>query len=128
MNSEILTIILPTVAAAVSAPIGAWIGSVLQKQKYRAEIAAMRAEVDAKLAGVKSTELDNVRKANDLLVESIVTPLKKEITSLRRDVDKFRKAVEKIPSCSYADNCPVSRQLQKYEDDDRRQSNDDGKQ
>lgn len=88
----------------------------------------MRAEVDEKLAGVKSTELDNVRKANDLLVESIVTPLKKEITSLRRDVDKFRKAVEKIPSCSYADNCPVSRQLQKYEDDDRHQPNDDGKQ
>ena len=88
----------------------------------------MRAEVDEKLAGVKSTELDNVRKANDLLVESIVTPLKKEITSLRRDVDKFRKAVEKIPSCSYAYNCPVSRQLQKYEDDDRHQPNDDGKQ
>ena len=128
MNSEILTIILPTVAAAVSAPIGAWIGSVLQKQKYKAEIAAMRAEVDEKLAGVKSTELDNVRKANDLLVESIVMPLKKEITSLRKDVDKFRKAVEKIPSCSYADSCPVSRQLQKYEDDDRHQPNNDGKQ
>ena len=128
MSNELMTIVLPALVAAITTPVGAWVGSVLQRQKYQQEIAAMRAEIDAKLAGVKSTELDNVRKANDLLVDSIVTPLKKEITSLRRDVDKFRKAVEKIPSCSYADNCPVSRQLQKYEDDDRRQSNDDGKQ
>lgn len=122
MNSELLNIILPTLVAAISAPIGAWVGSVLQRQKYKAEIAAMRADIDVKLAGVKSTELDNVRKANDLLVESIVTPLKKEINNLRRDVDKFRKAVEKIPSCAYADSCPVSRQLQKYEGDERRES------
>lgn len=120
MNSELLNIIPPTLVAAISAPIGAWVGSVLQRQKYKAEIAAMRADIDSKLAGVKSTELDNVRKADDLLVESIVTPLKKEINNLRRDVDKFRKAVEKIPSCDYADSCPVSRQLQKYENDDRR--------
>lgn len=124
MSNELLTIILPTLVAAVATPVGAWIGSVLQRQKYEQEIAAMRAEIDKKLAGVKSTELDNVRKANDLLVESIVTPLKKEITSLRKDVDKFRKAIEKIPSCSYSDNCPVSRQLQKYEADDQREQRD----
>lgn len=119
-----MTIILPVLATAIAAPIGAWVGSVLQRQKYRAEIAAMRAEIDQKLAGVKSTELDNVRKASDLLMEAIVTPLKKEITSLRRDVDKFRKAIEKIPSCSYSDSCPVSRQLQKYEADDQRDRTD----
>ena len=61
---------------------------------------------------------EDIRKANDILVEGIVTPLKKEINSLRRDVDKFRKAVEKIPSCAHADNCPVSRQLQKLEERD----------
>ena len=108
---------MPFLTATVAGPLGAWIGSKLQGAKYKTEIDSLRAEVQNKLAGVKNNELDNVRKANDILVESIVQPLKKEINSLRRDVDKFRKAVEKIPSCSYADNCPVSRQLQKLEAD-----------
>ena len=117
MSGDILTILMPFLTATVAGPLGAWIGSKLQGAKYKTEIDSLRAEVQNKLAGVKNSELDNVRKANDILVESIVQPLKKEINSLRRDVDKFRKAVEKIPSCSYADNCPVSRQLQKLEAD-----------
>ena len=103
-------------STVITTPIGVWLGSVLTRDKYRAEIDQLRAEVQEKLSAVRSTELDNVRKANDLLVESIVTPLKKEITSLRRDVEKFRKAVEKIPSCPHAADCPVSRQLSHSED------------
>ena len=117
MSGEILTILMPFLTATVAGPLGAWLGARLQSAKYKTEIDSLRAEVQNKLAGVKNSELDNVRKANDILVESIVQPLKKEINSLRRDVDKFRKAVEKIPSCSYADTCPVSRQLQKLEAD-----------
>jgi hypothetical protein len=120
MSSEIITLIISSVSATISAPIGAWVGAKLQSQKYKTEIDGLRAEVQKKLAGVKDSELENVRKANDILVEGIVTPLKKEINSLRRDVDKFRKAVEKIPSCAHADNCPVSRQLQKLEERDSR--------
>ena len=115
MSSEIITLIVSSLTATISAPLGAWLGAKLQSQKYKTEIDSLRAEV---LAGVKDSELENVRKANDILVEGIVTPLKKEINSLRRDVDKFRKAVEKIPSCAHADNCPVSRQLQKLEERD----------
>ena len=114
MSSEIITLIISSVSATISAPIGAWVGAKLQSQKYKTEIDGLRAEVQKKLAGVKDSELENVRK------EGIVTPLKKEINSLRRDVDKFRKAVEKIPSCAHADNCPVSRQLQKLEERDSR--------
>lgn len=116
--SDALTQVVLTIVAAVAAPLGAWVSSMLLRQKYQAEIEGLRAEVKEKLASVKSTELDNVRKANDLLVESIVTPLKKEISSLRRDVEKFRKAVEKIPSCPMADQCPVSRQLRDSEEGD----------
>lgn len=125
MSSEIITLLITSVTAVVSAPLGAWLGAKLQSQKSKAEIDSLRAEVQKKLAGVKDSELENVRKANDILVEGIVTPLKKEINSLRRDVDKFRKAVEKIPSCAHADNCPVSRQLQKLEDRDNGADNDD---
>ena len=125
MSSEIITLLITSVTAVVSAPLGAWLGAKLQRQKSKAEIDSLRAEVQKKLAGVKDNELENVRKANDILIEGIVTPLRKEINSLRRDVDKFRKAVEKIPSCAHADNCPVSRQLQKLEDRDNRADNDD---
>ena len=125
MSSEIITLLITSVTAVVSAPLGAWLGAKLQSQKSKAEIDSLRAEVQKKLAGVKDSELENVRKANDILIEGIVTPLRKEINSLRRDVDKFRKAVEKIPSCAHADNCPVSRQLQKLEDRDNRADNDD---
>lgn len=118
MSSEIITLIVSSLTATISAPLGAWLGAKLQSQKYKTEIDSLRAEVQKKLAGVKDSELENVRKANDILVEGIVTPLKKEINSLRRDVDKFRKAVEKIPSCAHADSCPVSRQLQKLEERD----------
>ena len=107
--------ILPAMVAAVSAPIGAWVNSKLLKSKYNIEIDNMRAELETKLTDVKNSELDNVRKANDILVESVVNPLTKEIKTLRRDVDKFRKAVEKIPTCAMSDTCPVSRELQRAE-------------
>ena len=87
MSSEIITLIVSSLTATISAPLGAWLGAKLQSQKYKTEIDSLRAEVQKKLAGVKDSELENVRKANDILVEGIVTPLKKEINSLRRDVD-----------------------------------------
>lgn len=117
MGEHIITLLVAVLGcSAISTPLGAWLGNVLAKQKYQTELDSLKAEVQSKLATVKSDELENVRKANDILVESIVTPLKKEISSLRRDVNMFRKAVEKIPSCAYADNCPVSSQLQKCDD------------
>ena len=117
--SSITTILLAIIgSSAISAPLGAWLGSILTRDKYKTEIAALRAEVAAKMSAVENSELDNVRKANDLLVETVVAPLQKEITSLRRNVDKFRKAIEKIPGCPHANECPVSRQLWSDEDID----------
>lgn len=111
MSGELLTIIVSSLVAAVSAPIGAWVNSRVLRQKYDLEIGRLKAEMEKKLSDVKNSELENVRKASDILMENIVRPLESEIQSLRRDVNKFRKAIEKIPSCPMADNCPVSRQL-----------------
>ncbi len=117
--STITTIILAVIGSTVlSTPLGVWLGSVLTRDKYQEEINKLRAEVAAKLSAVNSNELDNVRKANELLVDTVVTPLKKEMESLRRYVDKFRKAIEKIPSCPHANECPVSRQLSNFEADE----------
>lgn len=111
MSGEITTIIVSAIVAAVSAPLGAWVNSKVLRQKYDIEIGKLRAEMEEKLSAVKKSELDNVREASQILMENIVKPLKNEIQSLRRDVNKFSKAVEKIPSCPMADKCPVSREL-----------------
>lgn len=111
MSSELLTVIVSSLVAAVSAPVGAWVNSKILRQKYDIEVGQLKAEMERKLSDVKNSELENLRKASDILMENIVKPLETEIKSLRRDVNKFRKAIEKIPSCPMADNCPVSRQL-----------------
>lgn len=111
MSGEITTIIVSAIVAAISGPFGAWINSKILRQKYDIEIGKLRAEMEEKLSAVKKSELDNVREASQILMENIVKPLKTEIQSLRRDVNKFSKAVEKIPSCPMADKCPVSREL-----------------
>ena len=120
--STITTILLAIIgSSAISGSLGAWLGSVLTRDKYKAEIDALRADVASKLSAVENSELDNVRKANQMLVETVVEPLQKEITSLRRNVDKFRKAIEKIPGCPHAHECPVSRELWDDENNDDRQ-------
>lgn len=111
MIGEITIIVVSAIVAAISAPLGAWVSSRVLRQKYALELDKLRAEMKQTLSEVESTELENVRKASDILMEHIVTPLKSEIKLLRRDVDKFRKAIEKIPSCPMADDCPVSREL-----------------
>ena len=111
MSGEITTITVSAIVAAISAPLGAWVNSKILRQKYDIEIGKLRAEMEEKLSAVKKSELDNVREASQILMENIVKPLKTEIQSLRRDVNKFSKAVEKIPSCPMADKCPVSREL-----------------
>ena len=111
MSGEIITIIVSALVAAVSGPVGAWVGRKLERAKYRIELETLRAEMNNKLAEVKSNELENVRKAADILMESIVPPLKAEITNLRNDVQRLNKALERIWGCRHIDSCPVKFEL-----------------
>ena len=111
MSGEIITIIVSALVAAVSGPVGAWVGRKLERAKYRIELETLRAEMNKKLAEVKSNELENVRKAADILMESIVPPLKAEITNLRNDVQRLNKALERIWGCPHIDRCPVKFEL-----------------
>lgn len=127
MSGEITTIVVSAIVAAISAPLGAWVNSRVLRQKYDLELGKLRAEMKQTLTEVESNELENVRKASDILMEHIVTPLRSEIKSLRKDVDKFRKAVEKIPTCPMADSCPVSRELLVAEASDTQRSGKNAK-
>lgn len=111
MSSEILTILCSTLFAAIAAPIGAWFNSRVQREKYNAELGKLRAEVEESILGVRKSELDNVRQASEILMNNIVEPLKIEIQTLRKDVKKFRKAIEKISTCPHSGRCPVSAEL-----------------
>lgn len=107
MNTEITLAII----AIAATPLGGWIGTILMRQRHRVEIEGLKADLEKRLTETRRTELDNVRQGNDILMQQIVEPLRTEIKSLRSDVNKFRRAIEKIPSCPYSSNCPISREL-----------------
>lgn len=112
---ETLHIILPLIAAIITAPLASWLTSKLQRQKYEATISQLRAEIDKIKSEVTSNELENVRKACNMLMEEIVEPLRKELTRLRNELNKFRKALEESVKCPHTDNCPVQFKLLELE-------------
>lgn len=61
--------------------------------------------------------IDNDRLLMDSFNSYIVEPLKKEVNALRKDVRRFSRAIERIASCSMADDCPVRRELLAQSDD-----------
>lgn len=113
MTTEVLLALI----GIVTTPIAGWVGAVLMRKKYKTEIKSLQADVEKKRADNQGVELDNVRQGNEILMEQIVKPLKLELKYLRHDVNKFRKAVEKIPGCAHAAECPVSRELLAAETD-----------
>ena len=111
MSGEIITTIVAALVAAVSGPIGSWVGRKVERAKYEAEVGKLRAELKDKIAEVKSHELENVRKASDILMESIVPPLQDEINKLRNDVQRLNVALERIWGCPHVERCPVKYEL-----------------
>lgn len=104
MYGELLTLIIPTLVAAIAGPIGAWVGRKLERAKYQIELDRLRTEV-------KEHELENVRKAADILMESIVPPLQAEIENLRNDLQRLNNVLERIWGCPHIDRCPVKFEL-----------------
>ena len=88
--------------------------ATLRSHVKEAEAKAEQALAEAKRmqADAKSKEQENDKNLVDTFNEYIVTPLKKEVNGLRKDVRKFTCAVEKINDCPHAANCPVRRELQ----------------
>ena len=66
------------------------------------------AEVKQPLADVRGRELDNDKKAIQMIMELVVEPLRKDMVQLQEKVDTLTNAIEKVNSCPHADNCPVT--------------------
>ena len=85
------------------------------RRKYIQEVEKLKAEVCDAQVNTRGSELDNVQKAMQILMDEIVEPLKQEINAIRKELGKFRRAVEKSNSCRFTAKCPVRDELQKSE-------------
>lgn len=110
-----MTEIVSSIIAIIAAPAGALLTAIFLRKKYKIELQSLKADIDKKLSEVQSNELENVRQGNNILMEQIVSPLKAELKMLRTDVNKFRRAIEKIPTCPHSADCPVRNELQSDE-------------
>lgn len=75
-------------------------------------------------AEAESVELDNEEKVNKMVREYFVEPLKKEMTALRREITRFRNAVERIPECPHSAECPVKESLKDSENNHKNDIDD----
>lgn len=110
--------ILAGIVAIVTAPFSAWLMAVFLRSKHdaevnklNAEVRKLQAEVKQTLSDVRGRELDNDKKAIEMIMELVVEPLRRDMLQLQEKVDTLTNAIEKINSCPHADTCPVSREL-----------------
>ena len=68
------------------------------RRKYIQEVEKLKAEVRDAQVNTRGSELDNVQKAMQILMDEIVEPLKQEINAIRKELGKLRRAVEKSKS------------------------------
>ena len=102
--SEILNVVLG----------GSLVGAIISILTIRSALKKARAEAEKALAESDTVKITNTEQATRILVENIVNPLKdelnetrKELLSLKREVARFRKAVDSANSCRYNADCPV---------------------
>lgn len=86
----------------------------------------MKHDIERAKQDTKAQEIENERSAMDTMKTYIVQPIKIEINGLRREMARLRKAIDKIKSCAYSDNCPVSAELQRSETVDTAEPYGDG--
>ena len=77
-----------------------------------------RRETESIAADNKKKEMELGKMYVDEFRETIVKPLQTEMGGLKREVTKLRKAVDKVNDCDYRNNCPVRAELQKQQDAD----------
>lgn len=107
------TELILALVAIVATPITGWLSAKTAKAKYAAELDKMRAEVEQMQSDVRSRELDNDKKAINMIMELVVEPLRRDMKLLQDKMDLFTYAIEKIPTCPHADICPVEYELRR---------------
>ncbi|MFR9574292.1 MAG: hypothetical protein SNG79_01370 [Rikenellaceae bacterium] len=121
-----LTPYIPLITAVVTVPLSSWLTALLLRKKYDTEVEQLRAQVAALKTDTKGDELKNVREGMSILMEEVVEPIKKEINAVRRELARFRKAVEKGATCKHYGMCPIVNELRLTESTPVNKQSSDG--
>lgn len=81
-------------------------------------IMTLRSERKKANAQAKEAELDTIEKGTEILMNNIVTPLKKELYEVRKEIKRLRRAIDKAKYCSHSADCPVIKCMQADSEDD----------
>ena len=89
----------------------------------RATVNKAKAEATRAEAEAETVRMDNTEHATRILVENIVKPLKDELEETRRyleaakrEMARFRKAIDTANSCRHSDDCPVLARMRQREE------------
>ena len=75
--------ILAAAVAIITAPLSALLTAIFLRSKHNAEVDKLRAEVKQTLADVRGRELDNDKKAIQIIMEVVVEPVRKDMVQLQ---------------------------------------------
>lgn len=107
------TELILALVAMVATPVTGWLTAKTARSKYAAELDRMRAEVKQMQSDVRSRELDNDKKAINMIMELVVEPLRRDMKLLQDKLDLFTYAIERIPTCPHSMDCPVEYELRR---------------
>lgn len=78
-----------------------------------------RKQADQAGAQAENIAVKTLKEALETMNDDVIRPLKEEnkvikseLKRLTNELIKFRKAIERIPSCAYAHQCPATHELQ----------------
>ena len=102
--SEILNVVLG----------GSLVGAIISIVTIRSALTKARAEAEKALAESDTVKITNTEHATRILVENIVKPLteelnetRKDLSSVKREMARLRKAIDGANTCRYNADCPV---------------------
>ncbi len=112
-------VIVAMIAAIGSSGVTALLTFSQAKRMTNKKIDLLSEQTKQTAAKTNDTAVGSLRTALNTLNEDLIKPIsdenriiKTELKKLNNELAKFRKAIEKIAACAYADTCPVTRELQ----------------
>ncbi|MGP1514455.1 MAG: hypothetical protein ACTTJH_00660 [Bacteroidales bacterium] len=92
--------------------------ALLRSNRKQARAKALQAEMELGKSYVDEYSKNIVEP----IKEEVIT-LRKDINGLKREIARFRRAVNKANGCQWVDSCPVVRELQTSENDNTEGAN-----
>jgi hypothetical protein len=92
---------------------------LLSRKQSAKEVERLKEEINGMQKQNTGVDIANIRAATEILTENVVKPLEKELHAVRRELFRFRRAVEKVNACKYEDECPVKKELNKQDENEK---------